>query len=305
MRPRELQDRCERLRSALIGNRFATAAEFEPFWPEPPEWGIRISPQAYLNRHPTGPHAARAAQLVEWDAEYEWTVCLTKTAIMFGERNALLRPTSEHAREKVMAGMLAQPKDVLLASGETATVYPKSYDCLRMFSTRGWAIELLKVRRDALVSATETDEVNRDVVPEPVAAIEAVQHALSDQEALLCWVATSPGPYLPWVEGDRAPDGDPWVPTEPTPRRFYELNVLDVLFIREAFQEVNFLPLHYLPRVSGKKGHSEWDGFQSWFAQRSRRRGVPAKYLMLFEPFVSQVVEDTLSAASLEEVLGK
>lgn len=306
MKPREIRDRCERIKSALLGKKFATEEEIAEHWPEPPEWGLRVSPNAYLSRHPNGDHAARARQVADWDEAYEWLICHGRMWQLWGERNALLRPNSEHAREKVMAGMLAQPRDVLLVSGEKVTVYPKSFDCLRFFSMHGWLVEFLGVRHDALKDAAERDEVDRERVPEPVSTIEAVQRAISHHEALLCWVATTPGPYLPWVEHGSMSERDAWEPTQPTPQEFYELNAVDVVFIGEAFQAVNFLPLHFLPRLSSKKrGSSEWDGLQSYFASKARRIGKSAKYLMVWEPYVSQIIEDTISSASIEEMMAR
>jgi hypothetical protein len=143
-------------------------------------------------------------------------------------------------------------------------------------------------------------ELDRSEVPEPLATLEASRREVIDQQAILCWVATSEGAGFPF-----SGNGDRWTPApdEPVPPEFYDLHPLDVRFVVEAFRRVNYLRLHWLPQLKAKgaEGRSGWESFWS---NRAKRTGKPARYLMMAESFASQLAEETLAARSLEDVLG-
>lgn len=294
----EIRIRCDKLRDHILHFRLASEDEVGGYWPAEPEWPLEgVTPASYLEDAPGGEHAATARQLTDEDP---WILCYGHMCRLFG-RQEWLREGSDHASEQLLKALRDEPESVQLTTGETITCYPKSFDVLEWAAHHGWTIGYVEARRIALESHVEEDgDVDREAVPEPLSTLHAARREVVDQQALLCWVATSEGVGFPFRG-----NGDRWRPAEgePVPPEFYEMHPLDVRFVVEAFRRVNYLRLHWLPQLKPREreGRSGWEAF---WANRAKRTGKPSRFLIMEESFASQLAEETLAAHSLEEVLG-
>lgn len=292
----ELKVRCDKLRDHIVHRRLADESEVAKYWPAQPEWPLPgVTPASYLADEPDGDHAGLAAQLTDQDP---WILAYGHLCRLFG-RQEWMKEGSAHASEQVLKALRDEPEDVKLTTGETLSCYPKSFDVLEFFSAHGWTIGWVEVRRLALEESVEAGDTDPESVPEPMSSLMAARREIVDQNALLCWVATTDGVGLPW-DPDPA---DRWKPTAPVPERYYELHPLDVRFIVEAFRRVNYLRLHWLPQLK-PSSRSSGTGWEAFWANRAKKTGRPARHLIMRESFASQLAEETLAASTLEDVLG-
>lgn len=296
---RELEIRCDKLRDEILHRRLAGEEEVERYWPKLPEWPLPgVTPAAYLEENPDGKHAATALELTDQDP---WILCLMHMGRLFG-RSEWMKEGSDYASEQLLKALRDEPEEVQLTTGATVYCYPKSFDALEFCSTRGWIIGWLETRRMALEAAMDGEDrpLDPEQVPEPMSTLEAVRREIDEQQALLCWTATSEGVGLPFRG-----NGDRWIPAEgeEVPAEFYELHPLDVRFIVEAFRRVNYLRLHWLPQLKSRGGEGR-SGWESFWSNRAKKAGKTSRYLMMAVSFASQIAEETLAARSIEDVLG-
>lgn len=297
-----IQRLCDAHKAHCIARGWASEEEIESRWPAlKPKWTVKkYTPEAYLNRWPTGPHA-KDAKAILVDDTLDWVRCYGYM-FRFTGRKEWMKDGSPTATEELMKALHDEPIEVELIdpiNGTTSLfVQPKSHWTLRWLELNGWLYGWLMERGMNLRDHLDANTLEEEDVPEPASVLSALEGELSVRDAYLCWVATTPEPFVPWEPGR-----DPWLPTEEPPQLYFDLSPIDVFRIRQASQAVNLGRLHFLPKLADKKNkHMDFDRY---FATRARRMEKPAKYLMMHVSLASQLTEDALAASSLEDELEK
>lgn len=292
---------CEAHRSHCLARGWATEEEIAARWPAPkPKWTLKnYSPESYLKRWPDGPHADSAKAILV-DDTLDWVRCYGYM-FRFTGRKEWLKDGTPHASDELMKALHDEPIEVPLANPVNGTssvfVYPKSHWVLRWLEVNGWIYNWVFDRALVIRELADDNKLDKDTIPEPMELLENVANELSVRDAILCWVACTEDPFVPWVPGQ-----DPWVPVEAPPKLFFDLSPVDVFQIRQATQLVNLGRLQFLPKLASKKNTNMT--FDKYFSTRARRVKQPAKHLMMRVSMASQLVEDSLASASLEEELG-
>jgi hypothetical protein len=295
-----IQRLCEAHKSHCLARGWATEEEINSVWPTPkPAWTLtKYTPESYLKRWPTGPHA-KAAKAILVDDTLDWVRCFGYL-FRFTGRKEWLKDGSPHASEELMKALHDEPLEIDLVNPvngtESVFVYPKSHWTLRWMEMNGWLYNWLFERGMVLREAADEGRIEKYKIPKPMELLEAVESELSVRDAYMCWVATCPEPFVPWTPGE-----DPWTPVGEPPQIFFDLSPIDVFRIRQAAQVVNLGRLQFLPKLAEKKQGKM--NFDKYFASRARRAKQPAKYLSMHVTLASQLVEDSLAASSYEDEL--
>ncbi len=296
---RHIQRLCDAHKAHCLARGWASEEEIASRWPDPkPKWRLKYTPETYLDRWPTGPHA-KDANVILTDDTLDWVRCYGYM-FRFTGRREWRDSGSEHASDMLLKALHDEPIELDLVNPVNGTssvfVYPKSHWVLRWFEMNGWLYNWLALYGMALRETAENGEVDQEAIPEPLVLMEALEGELAMRDALLCWAATTPQPFVPWELGE-----DPWVPTEQPPQLYFDLSPTDVFRIREASKTVNLGRLHFLPKLADKKTGTM--DFAQYFSTRAKRHKKPAKFLMMHVTLASQLVEDTLAAKSMDDEL--
>jgi hypothetical protein len=131
---------------------------------------------------------------------------------------------SAQASDDLRTALAAEPITLQLESGREVAVHPKSLHALSRVAHGQLCLEWLIAHRVAVEDA-----------PDPTAAHLALHRQAVDAEAVLVaefvWIATHPGPGLPWDDNEGPTLPPAWTRDEITPG--------DVLRLQAAFAEVN------------------------------------------------------------------
>lgn len=118
------------------------------------------------------------------------------------------------------------------------------------------------------------------------------------QVALLCWIATHPGAWLPY---------DPFAAPRPeVPAEYFTLEELEILRIQQAFVHVNVgrgAALQQLvapPKEDGTPGHRSWAVFH---ASMGQQLGVPVESLMRDRTVAELIAQAYLAAGAEREAI--
>lgn len=295
-----IQRLCEAHKSHCLARGWATEEEIVSRWPAPkPSWPLeRYTPATYLDRWPDGPHAETAHKILE-DDTLDWVRCFGYM-FRFTGRKEWLKSGSEYASEELLKALHDEPIELMLSEPINGTselfVYPKSHWTLRWMEMNGWLYNWLFTCGYTLRESAENGTIDQYTIPEPMSVLEALESELAVRDAYLCWVATTPDPFVPWEPG-----ADPWKPKGKPPQLYFDLSPIDIFRIRQASHAVNLGRLQFMPKLSSKKNRDM--NFDRYFATRARRVKQPTKYLTMRVTLASQLAEDSLAAASLEDEL--
>lgn len=197
---------------------------------------------------------SKRASTVEWARWYG-----DLRAFVFDEARAPGR--SAEAEERMLAALREEPVDVKLMAGDEVMVHPKGLDALLWLRARGWLIDWLSARVEALREALDKGET--DGVAEPVTSLQRLEAELAYQLGACCAVAVTEGPGLgPYRE-----------PEAELPDRWCDAHPLDLFRVNAAFQEVNAGRLEALARIVRPKkgsdgGRVSWNVFMGTLAMR-------------------------------------
>lgn len=237
-----LEERCTELRALFLEDGTATAQDLDPYWPGGDE-----------NR---------------LDGQDAWIMaygrCLWVLGRQIGKEQAersSSRMTPKQA--DVLRALRADPERVeLLADGETRremTVYPKSALALEHISAANLLLAFLTDAEEDLTAQLDA---------ETVSLLIDVRAKRGYLERLACWIATHPGPGLPYPEHEREPA---------LPDAINALTPFDYYLLAAAFQRVNGERLQGLEATGQKGKRADWGGF---FVGAASELGVAARTLL-------------------------
>jgi hypothetical protein len=181
----------------------------------------------------------------------------------------------------VMDALADTPESVTLVAVEAGadpvrlTVYPKGYVALRAIQTRNLLIASLTDDLKAL--ETHGGPADLDVI------IRA-QEEMGYQERVIAWIATTPGPGLPFPEED-------WRPT--LPPQFADIHPHDFYALAGAFQRVNATRLLLLDSSSRSETRPNWSVF---FAMMAETLNASTAELMRDWSLASLIAQATVAA---------
>lgn len=221
-----LRERCAFIREQLTARGTATPEELAAYWP-----GGAENPGKRL---------------------WNWIDCHSNYVRFCGrietELKGLFR--SDEARQQAVLDALAErAEQVTLTSKEVdgrplqLTVYPKGDVALRAVHAANLYLGQLIDDCEALQAAgTALD-------------LELIVRAREEQsyvQRMIVWIATTPGPGLPFAEGERHPE---------LPEEFADLSSIDFYLLANAFQKVNLARLTALDKGNRSKSRPDWSVF--------------------------------------------
>lgn len=192
--------------------------------------------------------------------------------------------TERDTDDDVIKALADTPKNVELQSGETITVYPKSFIALQFIERCDARIDWLLSRRAVLVDRRDdADDVD---------LLERTSEEIAFQYGLMAMAACHPGPTLPFDELS--------TPTSLTPA-VASLSPIDFVNVRNGFIEVNALRLHVLIKLLEKSGSQDGNaaGRQNWktfFSIKEDESGSAASVLMRDRSLPSQLAASVIAA---------
>jgi hypothetical protein len=193
----------------------------------------------------------------------------------------------EEAEEEVLRALRDEPQSLMLASGETVQVYPKSFEALLWFRDKDFVVEYLHTRITALRQAIEEGTLTPEQCPQPRKLLSDGEAELGLQLAMLCYAACQPGASV-----DRVAAEDP-------SQEFRELHPLDLFRIMKAFQEVNAKRLTPIPLLlgpgDGKPKNDKVMGWNIFFATTAKHYKVDVRELMRDRSLVSLLAQVQLA----------
>lgn len=230
-----LQEKCTGLRDGLVEGNTATAEEVAEVWP-----GGALNPGRNLKA---------------------WITCSNKLhAICARIALKMSRGLENDAERKaaILAALADTPETVTLAGltedGEPqyATVYPKSY------------VALLEIHKRNLMLGVITDGLGLLRERGTADDLELIARIFDEQtylQRVLAWIATTPGPGLPF--GEQTPN--------PTPPALYSSwHPTDFYAVAAAFQRVNVLRLTLLDQSQRSESRPDWSVFFAMLAGDNR-----------------------------------
>jgi hypothetical protein len=139
-----------------------------------------------------------------------------------GAATPLSSPTGEAAlAETMMAALAETPEDVVLESGETLAIYPKSPHAF-------WWLESLDAQLREVARAVTAAAADETPDGDKILAIAPLMKSLALR--LFVWILSHPGPELPFDDAGPAPE---------PPDQFKRLGYSDIFAIFQAHNRVN------------------------------------------------------------------
>lgn len=263
--PGELEARCRDLALALESGGHATVAELEAVTPggaQNPDrgwWGwVRYFARLQVFHDRQEGRAALPDAIADDTRASAALLGTPKRVRLIG------RPSSQPAEEAALEA--PEPREVW--------VYPKSYLALVECHVRGVRLGWLAERIYALGEPTEVGDVE---------LLDRALKELTYQQRILAWIATTPGPGLPFPEYGTAPP----VP----PAAFDDWDGWDHLAVLQGFQSVNSLKqpaldrmMHGIPKEDGGGALNGWSVF---FGSLANESGDDVIRIMRDRPLVS------------------
>jgi len=195
-----------------------------------------------------------------------WIRCFANYVAFLDRDSDARKHQTSAARQKVILEALADaPEVVTLADAHddgtprTLTVFPKGF------------VTLTEIHCRNLVLAQMCDDVERQKAaggPEAVELIVRVWREQTYLQRVIVWIATTPGPGLPFPELTARPE---------PPAELANLHSADLLLVDAAFQRVNVQRLALLDRTNSGAGRPDWSVF---FASLAGAMNRPAAELM-------------------------
>jgi len=229
--PAVLEERCDFYRGLFLDDGTATDADLAPYWPGGEE-----------NAH---------EGLDGWIVAYGR--CLWALGRAIGREAARETSTVMDARQaEVFRALRADPERVelmslTLADGTEHTpvvqVYPKSALALEHIGAANLLIAYL---------CDQLEVLERHGTSEDLEVMVAAREKRGYLERLASWIATTPGPGLPYEEGEREPS---------LPLAIRDLSPFDFYMIATAFQRVNGNRLRALEASGTSRSRPDWGGF--------------------------------------------
>jgi len=229
----ELQQTCEAYRQQLVAGRLATPEELAPYWPGGDENPLPKGKKATL-RH--------------------WVRCVTVYggfARRVEWREAKRDPTGNREKREILLDAIGEvPETVELlgidqATGQrrTLTVYQKGDVALK---------EVHKANAELAVCVEQYEAWSKQDTVASLSAAGRWLEELTYLQRLVAWIVPTPGPRLPYAEGERTPA---------LPPEYADLSPVDFYGIAQAYQRVNILPLTVLEQSLTPKGRADWATF--------------------------------------------
>jgi hypothetical protein len=177
----------------------------------------------------------------------------------FLERDERSDPQQRAADAALSAALLELPKalDIVTTNADGSTtpwkVYPKSFRVLLDCDVRERIVQALTLRLDTLL-ALPADRVTPQVAQD----LDALSRELARQMGMLAWIATTPGPGFPYLEG-ADPEPDP-------PQAVADLDSWDLWQVTQAWHKVNAERLEMTEVLLAPQRPNAKDGHQrpSW-----------------------------------------
>lgn len=221
-----LEARCSELRALFLEDGTATAEDLDPYWPGGAENAL------------TGQDG--------WIIAYSrcfW--CLGRQIGKEEAERSSVRMT--HRQAEVLRALRADAEvvDLLADNGVTRSVevHPKSALALEHIGAANLLMAYLADNEEAL-------EAQADV--EALQLLIEVRRTRGYLERLVCWIATTEGPGLPFPDNEREPA---------LPDAIRDLTPVDFYLIAAAFQRVNGERLQALQSTGEKATRPDWGGF--------------------------------------------
>lgn len=267
---RRCQERCQIYRQSLLVRQVATRAEVEAAWPGSPE-----NPDKTL---------------------WGWIRCYGTLRVLVarldpGRSPGALLGADAAARQQLVLDALADQPELVTLSGNDGTgaparvmVYPKSDLALREIHHRN------------LVLATITDDAEMLQREGTAADVELLIRASEEQsylQRLIVWIATTPGPGLPFPEGERAPT---------LPEAVAALSPVDFYVVAAAFLRVNVTRLAALESARSSAKRPDWPVF---FAGVAGELGMSTAALMRDHSLASVLAAAAERARAHEEAMAQ
>lgn len=227
------------MREQLLVYRTATKDELEAYWP-----GGEENPGKDL---------------------WAWILCHANLCRFLGRKDDQAKTSDLTRRRQLAQEAIAElPETVQLTARDaedrpkTVTVYPKGDVALREIHARNMVLGSLIDDAEILQHHGGQNDV------------ELLVRCLQEQSYLqrvIVWIATHPGPRLPFAEGETSPTPPDWL---------QDLSTIDFYLIAPAVQRVNVLRLSGLEQSQTSKKRPDWSVF--WSLQESER-GISAAQL--------------------------
>lgn len=259
----QLSRDCEYRAQGLLARRVATEAQIRAVWPGGAE---------------NADTSARG-----------WVVCYGKLSILAGRHaeRAETRVTQRVTeRQALLDAMADVPELVQLTARDaegnprTVLVYPKGNVALLEVHQRNRV--LARMIDDAAVLEQSQDAADLDV-------LFRAQDEIVYLQRLLCWIATTEGPRLPYPERTARPV---------IPEEFSDLSAFDYYAIADALMRVNVLRLSALHDAQRAERAPDWSVF---FATLSAELGVPSATLMRDQSLASVIATAAERARGQDE----
>jgi hypothetical protein len=250
--------KAESIREELRFRRCATGEELEAYWP--------------------GGSENPGKDIDAWIYCYASMVRFCDRLDAADERKAAAESGSEN---EVIRALADTPEPVVLSSGKTVTIHPKSLIALEFIERLDHRIQWLTEKRADLLKRNGYDDVK--LIDDAVAEINLLY-------GVIAWAALHEGCGLPFSEIE--------VLTT-LPEEVRSLSPTDFPMVHNAFLKVNAIRLHVLLMMYSEKQAPEPGARQSWatfFAMREEQSHTPAKTLMRERSLASQVAASLLAA---------
>lgn len=223
-----LKERCAEYRTVFLGDGTASAEEMDPYWPGGDE----------------NPHAG----LDGWVLTYGRCLWLLGRAI--GKERAIADASrlGTNDAQKLQA-LHSEPESVELlgrtpeGAPHRVIVYPKSGLALEHIGAATLILAHLRDQLEVLEAHGGPDDLD--------AIVEAREH-VGYFERLCCWIATHPGPGLPYPRGVKRPE---------IPETIEQFSPLDYFLVAQACQRVNVARLQALEASESSDKRPDWPAF--------------------------------------------
>lgn len=261
----DLKHGCETYREQALNGRLATEEEIAKQWP-----GGEYNP---------------GKSIKQWAGCYGW---LKGLCVQIKAREEKRAQSALDKRAAVLDAIAEMPETVeLMAKGadgnrNTLTLYQKSDVALR--TIHGLNLQLAELVDGYRALTTLGRPEDADLLPRILLEQSYLQR-------VIVWIASTPGPGLPFVEGVI----EPKLPDDPV---IQSLHPLDFYTLAHAFQRVNVAGFAALDSGTSPKTRSDWSVFWSGMEKET---GIPAPRLMRDRGLLSLVAAASERARVYEE----
>ena len=226
---------------------------------------------------------------------WAWVRCHARLAVLrtLAERDTPAEGSSAAAADRVVLDALAAtPKPITLADGRRVAAYPKS------------AYALIRCHEHNLALARLLTAAAQLGASEAPTAHELTARALAEavhQHRLLAWIATTPGPGLPFAEEDT----DPALPASHA-----DLTPQDLVAICRAFDEVNWAPLRVLEALITPDPEADDEprrrpSWSQFFALAASQEGVASERVLRDRSLAGYLATTQLAASAQREAMAE